>query len=317
MDEASRLIYEALTGSTKGQQIVNNLAEYNKVYKIANELDNLRWELRNIFDVSIDEGTKNIILGRKSLSPEYFKYTTEQFNFWKQRLVSYIAENLSKDEASNCHKKLVFTFSNSDPIHNIVGNAVKSCDSYINALIGDLNKSPDYWLKKISSQSKSVNIPIQDSIEKSLQAINLLCKKFHTVVNQLRKRHANRKPLDVTDEYDVQYLLLALLKIFFDDIRPEEWTPTYAGSSSKMDFLLKGVKTVIETKMTRDSLKEKDIGNQLIIDIAHYQQHPDCETLVCFIYDPDNRISNPVGLANDLEKQSNDKLKVKVIIQPT
>jgi hypothetical protein len=33
------------------------------------------------------------------------------------------------------------------------------------------------------------------------------------------------------DEYDVQDLLYALLRIFFDDVRPEEWTPSFAGKS--------------------------------------------------------------------------------------
>src|SRR3990170_6469032 len=101
------------------ERVVDKLAEYKKVYKIADELAKFSWELRDIFDVSIDEATKSIILGRKSLSPEYFKYATEQFDFWKQRLVSYIADNLSKDEASKCTNKLVFLFYTSDPIHNI------------------------------------------------------------------------------------------------------------------------------------------------------------------------------------------------------
>lgn len=132
----------------------------------------------------------------------------------------------------------------------------------------------------------------------------------------MRERHSDRETLDVKDEYDVQDLLHALLKIFFDDIRPEEWTPSYAGSSSKMDFLLKDERIVIETKMTREELGAKQIGEQLIVDIERYKQHADCETLVCFVYDPGGRISNPHGLAKDLESQSTDKLKVKVIIQP-
>src|SRR3990170_6880982 len=186
------------------ERVVDKLAEYKKVYEIANELAKFSWELKDIFDVSIDEATKSIILGRKSLSPDYFKYATEQFNFWKQRLVSYIADNLPKDEAINCNNKLYSSFDTSNPIHDRLADIVKRCDSYIDALIKDLNAKPDYWLKKISSQSKSTKIPIQDSMEKSLQAINLLCKKFHTVVNQLRRRHANRNTLVVTDEYDVQ-----------------------------------------------------------------------------------------------------------------
>lgn len=62
-------------------------------------------------------------------------------------------------------------------------------------------------------------------------------------------------------------------------------------------------------------MKDKEIGEQLIIDIANYQNHPDCQTLLCFIYDTDCHISNPHGLENDLEK-GNDSIKVKVYIRP-
>ena len=77
------------------------------------------------------------------------------------------------------------------------------------------------------------------------------CARFHLVAKQLRDRHDARNTLDIEDEYDVQDLLHSLLRIFFDDIRPEEYTPSYAGKSSRMDFLLKGYDTVIEVKMTR------------------------------------------------------------------
>ena len=83
------------------------------------------------------------------------------------------------------------------------------------------------------------------------------------------------------DEYDVQDLLHALLRIFFKDIRPEEWVPSYAGSSSRMDFLLHQEEIVIEVKMTRDGLKQKELVDQLLIDIARYEKHPGCKTLIC------------------------------------
>ncbi|ODS32894.1 MAG: hypothetical protein SCARUB_02000 [Candidatus Scalindua rubra] len=66
-----------------------------------------------------------------------------------------------------------------------------------------------------------------------------ICKKFHFVARQLRNRFNNRPTLEIEDEYDVQDLLHSLLKIYFDDIRVEEWVPSYAGSSSRIDFLLK------------------------------------------------------------------------------
>ena len=145
--------------------------------------------------------------------------------------------------------------------------------------------------------------------------IEKLCSKFHLVTKQLRTRHANRATIDVADEYDVQDLLHGILRIFFDDIRPEEWTPSYAGKSSRMDFLLKDHRMVIETKMTRKGLEAKEIGTQLIEDIARYKHHPDCNTLICFVYDPEGFIANPAGLAKDLSTEENG-FSVKVIIVP-
>jgi hypothetical protein len=53
------------------------------------------------------------------------------------------------------------------------------------------------------------------------------------------------------DEYDVQDIFHALLRLFVDDIREEEWTPSYAGGASRMDFLLPELETVVEIKKTR------------------------------------------------------------------
>ena len=106
-----------------------------------------------------------------------------------------------------------------------------------------------------------------------------------------------------------------MVRLHFDDIRAEEWTPSYAGGSSRVDFLLKAEQIVIEVKKTRVSMKAKDLGEQLIIDRGRYESHPDCKTLVCFVYDPEGRIGNPVGIERDLEKHSG-ALRVRVIIAP-
>lgn len=149
----------------------------------------------------------------------------------------------------------------------------------------------------------------------SKERIIHILKRFHFVARQIRNRHDGRTTLTINDEYDVQDLLHSLLKIDFDDIRPEEWTPSYAGKSSRVDFLLKSEKIVIEIKKTREKLEDKKIGEELIIDIARYQSHPDCNHLICFVYDPESRISNPVGLTNDLEKLS-ENLEVTAIVVP-
>jgi hypothetical protein len=61
----------------------------------------------------------------------------------------------------------------------------------------------------------------------------------HLVARQLRKRHRDRATLIIADEYDVQDLLHALLRLEFDDVRPEENTPSYAGAELGWTFYKK------------------------------------------------------------------------------
>ena len=68
------------------------------------------------------------------------------------------------------------------------------------------------------------------------------------------------------DEYDVQGLLHALLHLYFNDIRAEEWTPSYAAGSSRIDFLLKNERIIVETKKTRRGLSERELA---IINYRH------------------------------------------------
>jgi len=148
-----------------------------------------------------------------------------------------------------------------------------------------------------------------NQIQKDILLENIF-NKFHKVSRQLRTRHASRQTLQITDEYDVQDLLHALLLLHFDDVRPEEWTPSYAGGAVRMDFLLKQEKIVIEVKKTRDSMTSKSLGEELIIDKEKYAEHPDCEKLHCFVYDPEGLLGNPIGIKNDLEKDEGGFIKV-------
>jgi hypothetical protein len=112
----------------------------------------------------------------------------------------------------------------------------------------------------------------------------------------------------------VQDLLHSLLSLYYDDIRPEEWTPSYAGSSVRIDFVIPEIKTVIEVKKTRDSMTDKKLSEELIIDIEKYQKHPDCEKIYCFVYDPDTILRNPAAIKKDLEEKHQGF--VKVFIEP-
>lgn len=151
----------------------------------------------------------------------------------------------------------------------------------------------------------------------AIQRVLGIFRHFHVVARAInsKRRHGHRPSLDVQDEYDVQDLLRALLRVDFEDVREEEYTPSLAGKSSRIDFLVKEEKIAVETKMTRDGLQEKEIGTELIDDIARYREHPSCKALLCLVYDPSERISNPASLERDLSG-TKDGLIVHVFVVP-
>lgn len=148
----------------------------------------------------------------------------------------------------------------------------------------------------------------------STQTLEAALRRFSDFAHQLSsRRHAGREPFPFDDEYDVQDSLHAVLKLQFDDVRPEESTPSYAGGASRLDFLLPKVRTVVETKFVRPSLTDNKLGQELIVDIARYKAHQQCQTLYCLVYDPKKLLGNPAGLEHDLSKE-HDGLRVVVIV---
>lgn len=165
----------------------------------------------------------------------------------------------------------------------------------------------DFWEETLVQPPRSSNDRIDD--------IRNLIHRFHSIARQLRIRYNNRATIQIKDEYDVQDVFAALLRIQFDDIRSEEYTPSYAGRASRIDFLVKDNKVAIEVKKTREGLLDKEVGEQLLIDIGRYSSHPDVEVLLCFVYDPEGLLRNPHGIETDLTKVVGH-LNVEVIVEP-
>lgn len=148
------------------------------------------------------------------------------------------------------------------------------------------------------------------------ELLEKIFKNFHRCSRQLLIRHSQRDTLKITDEYDVQDLLHGILKLHFDDVRAEVSTPQYAGRNSRIDFILNEHDIAIEVKKTRPNLKDKEIGDELLIDIARYQQsYSKIKLLICFVYDPEELIINPIGLENNLNDTPSN-IPIKTIICP-
>ncbi|MCA9946756.1 MAG: hypothetical protein KC449_24915 [Anaerolineales bacterium] len=173
--------------------------------------------------------------------------------------------------------------------------------------------SPLVEQRRILLEASKLNKQKQPIFLDPVEKVELIARRFHLVSKQLLKRYNNRDTLKVQDEYDVQDLFHGLLKVFFEDVRPEETTPSYAGGAFRIDYLLKEEQIVVEIKKTRPTMKAHEVRDQLIVDIHGYQSHPDCKVLVAFIYDPDMYLNNPQAIENDLSQVVNE-LIVKVIV---
>jgi hypothetical protein len=160
-----------------------------------------------------------------------------------------------------------------------------------------------------------VTITVPDDVEKVLE---IVIKGLPRAMFPLKHRRGGQRGPDFSTEYDVQDLLHALLRPWIKDIRVEEWTPSYAGSSGRIDFLFPQNGIVVETKLVRDARHAKRVGDELIVDIARYAQHPTCRQLWFVIYDPAGHIQNPDGFASDLERadgaQGGGRLRVRTFV---
>jgi hypothetical protein len=148
----------------------------------------------------------------------------------------------------------------------------------------------------------------------AVQVVMDVARRCLYVQRSLKDRRGDRPTLEIADEYDVQDLLRSLFRLFFDDIRAEEWAPGYAGGASRIDILLPEFKLAVELKHARDTLNARRLGEELIVDSAKYSAHPDVRHLICLVFDHAGRIENPRGLERDLRNSGDPGMAVTVLI---
>jgi hypothetical protein len=142
-----------------------------------------------------------------------------------------------------------------------------------------------------------------------------LCQRFHVVARQLRLRGEHRPTLNVEDESDVQDLLHALLRLQFDDISTDEWTPGYTNGAPRTTFLLNHDRLAVVVKKTRTGLTAKDLTDQVRTDIERYRSRGRCTHFLCFVYDPEGRIGNPRGMERELAA-TGEQFTVDMVVAP-
>lgn len=118
----------------------------------------------------------------------------------------------------------------------------------------------------------------------------------------------------IRNEADLQVVVHALLRLVYDDVRPEDPSPQRAGASSRTDFFLREAEVIIETKMTRERLTDRKVGEELAVDFERYKSHSGCRGVLALVYDPDHRLKNAAGLEHDLTSAVTDPATLVIVV---
>ena len=148
-----------------------------------------------------------------------------------------------------------------------------------------------------------------------LNLIRKVCLRFHAVARQLRLRKDYRPTLEVDDDHDLQDLLCALLKVEFDEVATDEWTPPYTGGAPRTTLLVNRDQIAIVAKKTGPGVTTKELADQVAADSAYYRAQGRCSTVFCFMYDPEGRIGSPKRLETTLTSVS-EHCRLEVLVAP-
>lgn len=148
------------------------------------------------------------------------------------------------------------------------------------------------------------------------QLVERMLRRFHRFAKDLEYHPRTGKGIQLKNEYDVQFLVNALLRLQFDNVKSEESAPSMAAGATRADFLLPDHGLVVELKMTRAGMTARSLADELILDIARYRAHPNCHAIIFFVYDPRSLIKNPVALQAELSEIAG-VLPVSLVVSPS
>jgi hypothetical protein len=148
---------------------------------------------------------------------------------------------------------------------------------------------------------------------KAFDQLSVLSRRLAPALAILEREKRGRQGFPLHDEYDLQRVLHALLVLQFDDVRPEEATPSKGGGSYRIDFVLSREKVAVEAKMTRSSLTDRQVRDQLVSDIFGYKQHAGVSAFFAVVYDPGRQIDNPQGFERDFEDHD-PEFPIRVVV---
>ncbi len=144
-----------------------------------------------------------------------------------------------------------------------------------------------------------------------------ILNNFYFFLESLLERKTHKKSgiqqeqlaaLKIKNEYDIQHLLYACIRLFYPGARVEVSEDT-GYSVVRTDIFLDS-SHVIEVKCTRENMKLKRLIEEIEADMVHYS----AENIYFFLYDKEKIIDNPIAFKESYERKIEGK-NIHIIIQ--
>ena len=217
----------------------------------------------------------HVSIGRENEKVKKFR---NEFNQWQHNSREAVKNGLSYINEKNFKENLLYTNVLKASIHQ--NTPLKGVPPSIRVSTFNVHSPVNTILDSLKSLKRHIvaigNIDEENPETNNfkIKVLSQICDKFTTVSKELidyRYGSGKRSTITMNDEYDVQDLFRSLLHLFFDEVIPEEYSPSYAGGKSRIDFNLPNEKIIVEIKLASKKIRDKEIGEQLIIDNTRYQ----------------------------------------------
>jgi hypothetical protein len=114
----------------------------------------------------------------------------------------------------------------------------------------------------------------------------LAMREFDACIRYLNTRRSAGAIINIESEADVQDVLYLILRPWIIDLNYESPGDKTANRFVIKDFSSPSGRFVIDAKYIRDKDHGKNISKELYDDIEMYRNHPRCDNLIFFVYDP-------------------------------
>jgi len=139
-------------------------------------------------------------------------------------------------------------------------------------------------LKSQLSKRQARVAPKESSPVDELQTVLRICERLPMSAKALTDRQRDKPDYTVDDEYDVQDLLMAVMKAYFKYIIQEDPMNKIGSSSGRADFSIEELGIVIEVKFARRAGDQKRIEEEFAVDQNLYSTWSHLKHFVYVVY---------------------------------